>query len=60
MPGLEKKIVSIVLFLFYFHRFASKQLVVPKSVKFVKKLGIGSPSQSTFRFFIWGSVKSAG
>ena len=24
---------------------------------FVKKLGIGSPSQSPFRFFIWGPVK---
>ena len=24
---------------------------------FVKKLGIGSPSQSSFRFFIWGPVK---
>ena len=26
----------------------------------MKKLGIGSPSQSTFRFFILGPVKSAG
>ena len=60
----NKKLVSIVFwcvcFFFYFHRFASKQLVVPKSrSRFPYCEKIGFPSQSTFRFFIWGPVKSA-